>query len=83
MPIRCLYCLTFHSCPQVLQRYFVTVASPSSFATLRGLGLLTLISDFRAERDTDLLRSLTALESINDQLVAAFWKQAGGKESEP
>ena len=36
---------------------------------LRQLGL-----DFRAERDTEVLRSLTGLRQINDQPAAEFWK---------
>ena len=35
--------------------------------------------DFKSERDTELLRSLTTLERINGLLVADFWKSVEGK----
>jgi hypothetical protein len=36
--------------------------------------LIQLGLDFRAGRDTEALRSLTALQRINDQPAAEFWK---------
>jgi hypothetical protein len=55
----------------------------TDFEPLRGLKLRVLTGDFRLKRDAAVLRSLTAMESINDQPAVAFWKQAGGKENEP
>jgi serine/threonine protein kinase len=55
----------------------------TDFEPLRGLKLRVLTGDFQLERDAAVLRSLTALESINGQPAAAFWKQAGGTENEP
>jgi hypothetical protein len=43
-------------------------------APLRGLPLENLTLDFRAERDTELLRSLTSLKQINDLPAGEFWK---------
>jgi hypothetical protein len=40
--------------------------------------LKELYFDFRADRDADVLRSLTALTIINDKPAAEFWKEVGG-----
>jgi hypothetical protein len=46
----------------------------SDLTPLEGMPLRQLGLDFRAERDTEVLRSLTGLQQINDQPAAEFWK---------
>jgi serine/threonine protein kinase len=46
----------------------------SDLAPLKGLPLKQLGLDFRAERDAEVLRSLTGLEQINEMPAAEFWK---------
>jgi hypothetical protein len=46
----------------------------SDLAPLKGLRLKRLSLDFRAERDAEVLRSLTGLEQINELPAADFWK---------
>jgi hypothetical protein len=41
--------------------------------------LKELSCDFQRERDAEILRSLTALERINDKPAADFWKEVGGR----
>jgi hypothetical protein len=36
--------------------------------------------DFKAERDTEILRSIKTLEKINDQPAAEFWKEVEQKK---
>ena len=42
---------------------------------LSGMPLIDLWCDFKPERDTDLLRSLTTLERINLKPAMAFWQE--------
>jgi hypothetical protein len=44
---------------------------------LRGMPLQELFCDFRPERDTEILRSLKTLKTINNKSAAQFWKEAG------
>jgi hypothetical protein len=46
----------------------------SDLAPLKGMPLKQLGLDFRAERDAEVLRSLTSLEQINELPAAEFWK---------
>jgi serine/threonine protein kinase len=50
-------------------------AKVTDLSALRGMPLKCLWCDFRAERDAAILRSLEALETINDKPAAAFWKE--------
>jgi hypothetical protein len=45
----------------------------SDLTPLKGMPLRQLVLDFRAERDTGVLRSLTDLQRINDMPAAEFW----------
>jgi len=36
--------------------------------------------DFKAERDTEILRSLKTLEKINDKPAQEFWKEVDAKK---
>ena len=47
----------------------------SDFTPLKDMPLKTLILDFKPERDTELLRSIKTLETINGKPVAEFWKE--------
>jgi serine/threonine protein kinase len=51
----------------------------TDLSVLRGLPLKFLFWDFRAERDAAILRSLEALERIDDKPVAEFWKEVDAK----
>jgi hypothetical protein len=42
--------------------------------------LTALWIDFKPERDAQLLRSLKALEKINDKPAAEFWKEVEARE---
>ena len=41
----------------------------------RDMPLKNLSCDFKPERDTELLRSIKTLETINDKPAAEFWKE--------
>ena len=46
----------------------------ADLAPLKGMPLKQHWLDFRAERDTEVLRSLNRLEQINDKPAKQFWK---------
>jgi hypothetical protein len=46
----------------------------SDLTPLKAVPLRHLELDFRAERDTEVLRSLTGLAQINGMPAAKFWK---------
>ncbi len=56
-----------------LERTQVTDLSP-----LRGLPLTNLFCDFVAARDTEILRSIKTLKTINSKPAAEFWASVGG-----
>jgi hypothetical protein len=47
--------------------------SVSDLTALKGMPLRQIALDFRAERDTEVLRSFTGLQQINDQPAGEFW----------
>lgn len=47
----------------------------SDFSLLKDMPLKELEFDFQPEQDTDLLRSIKTLETINQKPVAEFWKE--------
>lgn len=52
------------------------VAAPiSDFSHLQGIPLKALFCDFNPERDTNVLRSMKTLETINGKPAAEFWKE--------
>jgi hypothetical protein len=51
--------------------------SVTDLTPLKGMPLTRIYLDFVPERDTEVLRSLTGLVTINDKPVAQFWKDAG------
>jgi len=46
----------------------------ADLAPLKGMPLKQLWLGFRAERDAEVLRSLTGLEQFNDAPAAELWK---------
>ena len=44
--------------------------------------LKILMFDFKPSRDTELLRSIKTLETINEKPAAEFWKEVEGKKGE-
>lgn len=55
----------------------------SDLSVLRKLPLKSLFCEFKAERDTDLLRSITTLETINFKPAAEFWKEVEQEGKKP
>jgi Leucine-rich repeat (LRR) protein len=51
----------------------------SDLSQLKGMPLKEINGNIERERDGELLRSLTTLESINGKAVADFWKETDGK----
>jgi serine/threonine protein kinase/Leucine-rich repeat (LRR) protein len=47
----------------------------TDFSPLKNSPIKRLFLDFRPERDTELLRSIKTLETINDKPVADFWRE--------
>jgi eukaryotic-like serine/threonine-protein kinase len=60
---------------------FVDVAGTpvSDLSVLKGMPVKWLRCDFQRERDAEILRSLTTLETINCKPAADFWKEVDGK----
>jgi serine/threonine protein kinase len=52
----------------------------SDLAPIKDIPLKHIYLDFNAERDTELLRSIKTLETINFYPVVEFWKQIDEKE---
>jgi serine/threonine protein kinase len=51
----------------------------SDYSSLEGMPLRFLHLDFNPSRDTDLVRSIKTLETINDKPVADFWAEVEAK----
>jgi len=60
--------------PLMLLRTFENKVT--DFSLLKELPLKTISLDFKPDRDTELLRSIKTLETINDKPIAEFWKEA-------
>jgi serine/threonine protein kinase len=52
----------------------------SDFTLLSDMPLKELSFDFRPERDTELIRSIKTLETINEKPVAEFWNEVEAKQ---
>jgi serine/threonine protein kinase/Leucine-rich repeat (LRR) protein len=80
MPLRDLYCFnTKVSDISALQnmklvRLNCAGAQVTDLSPVRGMPLEWITCDFKPERDAQLLRSLTTLQSINDKPAKEFWK---------
>jgi Leucine-rich repeat (LRR) protein len=55
----------------------------SDLSPLRGMPLKDIFCDFKPERDAEILRSFTTLETINQKPAAAFWKEVGAPPRPP
>jgi len=62
----------------VLQCDYTKVAD---LTPLKGLPLTELQCDFTPERDSEILRSITTLETINGKPAAEFWKEVEEKQN--
>ncbi len=51
----------------------------TDLSPLKGMPLTRIRLTFRPERDTELVRSLTTLQHINEKPAADFWKEVDGK----
>lgn len=52
----------------------------SDYSVLKEMPLKDLGLDFKPERDTELLKSITTLETINEKPVDEFWKEVEPKK---
>src|SRR5206468_29121 len=52
----------------------------ADLSPLKEMPLKTLRCDFKPERDTEIIRSIKTLETINDKPVAEFWREVGEKQ---
>ncbi len=62
-----------------LQRLSLSGTPITDLSPLKELPLQELSCDFKPERDTQLLKSIKTLKSINGKPAAAFWKEKDGK----
>jgi hypothetical protein len=53
----------------------------SDLSPLKGMPLKALQCDFKAERDGEILRSITTLKTINDKDAKQFWKEVDAKKA--
>ena len=53
----------------------------ADYSILKGMPLKVLGLNFRRGRDTELLRSLASLETINEKPAAEFWKQVEERQA--
>lgn len=49
---------------------------------LKDIPIKKLLLNFKAERDTEILRSVKTLEMINGQKVAEFWKEVEARQQD-
>jgi len=52
----------------------------SDLSPLKGMPLTDLSCDFKPERDSKILRSLTTLQQINGKPAREFWKEVDAKK---
>ncbi|MDB5341561.1 MAG: pknB 22, partial [Planctomycetaceae bacterium] len=60
-----------------------SVVKVADFSLLKELPLKNLTIAFNPERDTELLRSLKTLETINEKPAAEFWKEVEERSKRP
>lgn len=56
-------------------QYLICSQHVSDFSVIKQMPLKFLHLDFRPERDSELVRSITTLETINNKPAAEFWKE--------
>jgi WD40 repeat protein len=54
----------------------------SDLSPLKGMPLKTLDCDFKPERDTEILRAIPTLETINGKPAKDFWKEVDAKREQ-
>ena len=69
MPLTALWCFNWH-----------LNAQASDLSPLKGMPLKELRCDFKPERDAEILRSITTLETINEKPAKEFWKEVDEKK---
>jgi len=57
------------------------VTNVTDLSPLKEMSLKSLYCDFKPERDTDILRSLKTLETINGKPAAGFWREVEEKQN--
>ena len=57
----------------------ITSTRVTDLSLLKGMPLKGLYCDFRPERDAEILRSISTLETINGKPAVEFWKDAEKK----
>jgi len=63
----------------VLEELFCDQTAITDFSPLRDLPLRTLRANIEPDRDASVLRSIRALQTINNQPADTFWRQAAAK----
>ncbi|MFN0195406.1 MAG: SUMF1/EgtB/PvdO family nonheme iron enzyme [Planctomycetaceae bacterium] len=64
-----------------LEKLQILGTQVSDFTPIKDLPLQLLSLDFKPFRDTDLLRSIKTLETINEKPTAEFWKEAEAQQA--
>ena len=64
-----------------LHTLFCRHTKVSDFSPLSGMHIAIINFDFKPHRDTRLLRSLKALETINEQPAAEFWREVEARQA--
>jgi Leucine-rich repeat (LRR) protein len=54
----------------------------TDLSPLKGMPLKELSCDFCPDRDTEILRAIKSLETINDRPAAEFWKQVDARKAD-
>jgi len=68
----------FKDCKK-LTRLHIEKTEITDLSLLKGMPLKELDCDFQPERDAEILRSITTLETINGKPAAEFWKEVEQK----
>jgi hypothetical protein len=64
----------------MLERFYVENTKVVDLSVIKKMPLKILHCDFKPERDTELLRSIKTLETINYKPAAEFWKEVEEKK---
>jgi hypothetical protein len=58
-----------------LTHLWIQGTAVTDLAPLKGMPLTEIQLDFKRDRDTELLRSLSTLSTIDDKSAEVFWKE--------
>lgn len=64
-----------------LKDFVFSSSQVTEFSVLKDMPLTNVSIDFQPARDTQLLRSIKSLQSINNKPVAEFWKDVEAKQA--